>query len=363
MGTPKPSITKMDFGAKNNKELKGFIPVNHPSCKADIMVRGDMSNGHGSNPERLDVWYGTDQTVHRYTSDGDNSIWKTVATNVPLGQYLAAGAHALPVRFQPTPEVNYSPSGMPHGYFWEIAYALDCPHEVHVGSGDLKPKHINLPVMGNGCKANIKLRGDFVSSHEYLEVRYEGAKTGVKYSSDEDSANWKTVASNVDMDALSRHSPSLPVELVPTSTVNFSPGGMPNNWYWEIQFDITCAPAAQIQFGGKSRHDVNGVLPVTKASCKADIILRGDFSNGKTGHSHTSEHLEVYYGSSTTPVSYTTGQDSGTWKTVASGVNLGKLKVGSALPVRFHIPREVNYSPSGMPNGLWWQVEYVLTGC
>merc|ERR1712146_332564 len=68
------------------------------------------------------------------------------------------------------------------------------------------------------------------------------------------------------------------------------------------------APAAQIQFGGKSRHDVNGVLPVTKASCKADIILRGDFSNGKTGHSHTSEHLEVYYGSSTTPVSYRTRQ-------------------------------------------------------
>jgi uncharacterized protein YlxW (UPF0749 family) len=362
MGTPPPALTKLDFGAPNNKELKGFIPVNHPSCTADIMVRGDMSEGHGSIPERVEVWYGTDPASFKYTSNGDNSVWKTVATNVHLGKYLAPGAHALPVRFQPTPEVNWSPSGMPHGYFWEVAYSLDCPHVVHVGSATLNPVHINLPVLGSGCKADIKLRGDFVSSNEYLEVLYAGAKTGPKYSSDEDSGNWKTVASNVDMNAIAKHSASLPVELVPSREVNYSPGGMPNGWFWEIDFDVKCAPSPKSLFGGKSHHAVTGALPVTKSSCKADIFLRGDFSNGHTNHAHTSEHLEIYYGNAKTFVSYTTNHDDNIWYKVASKVNLGQHMVGNAVPVTFKIPQEVNYSP-GIPGGDWWQVEYVLYGC
>merc|ERR1712167_437490 len=103
----------------------------------------------------------------------------------------------------------------------------------------------------------------------------------------------------------------------------------------EIDFDITCAPAPKATFGSS------------------------------THHLHP-ENVEIIYGSgsNTMTARYTSKQDSANWVQAVANVVIGKYKVGSAIPVSLKPSREVNYAPSGMPGGLWYQVEFVLQpGC
>jgi len=129
-GPPAPKKTATIYGGKSAPH-SGNLPITSTSCKADIKVRGDFSNGVQSSLQRaemLQVWYGNDPAVFHYSSHQDSGNWVSVAKDFDIGKYYKASFHgALPVSFQPTVQVNYRPSGMPANLFWQIEYLIKCP--------------------------------------------------------------------------------------------------------------------------------------------------------------------------------------------------------------------------------------------
>merc|ERR1712159_207201 len=129
-GPAAPKKTATIYGGKTGP-LSGNLPITSKSCKADIKVRGDFSNGIRTDlrrAEMLQVWYGNDPAVFHYTSKQDSGNWVAAAKDFDIGKYYKSSFHgALPVSFQPTVQVNYAPGSMPNHLYWQIEYLIKCP--------------------------------------------------------------------------------------------------------------------------------------------------------------------------------------------------------------------------------------------
>ena len=123
------------YGSSSNASVQYFINVESDFSLAqaptqctieDISFRGDMSAGS----EYITVSFsdGTSYTLGQYDDIGDTSTWKESTTwqakNVTSLLTTVNGSTGFYITIDPSSAVNYSPSGMPNGWWWELKFNL-----------------------------------------------------------------------------------------------------------------------------------------------------------------------------------------------------------------------------------------------
>lgn len=92
--------------------------------------------------------------------------------------------------------------------------------------------------------AAVSLRGDLGGQDEELGVGFNGAANPKTFISEGgDSSNWSVsldlYGDEISVIDIGSGVPGIQVFVSPDSTVNFSPTGMPNGWWWNIALNLS----------------------------------------------------------------------------------------------------------------------------